>query len=834
MRLTTCNSGLLSTVILLLSISVEAEQIEEIIVTAKPIRDSQESAIRSKRLAVNVMDVVAADTIGRMPDQNLADSLGRVPGLAIERDQGQARFINFRGAPFRYTAIAFDGIDIPGAQNGRIPRFDSFPSVITSRIAVNKAITPDMPGEAVAGFVNIETFTPFQYEGFRLSAEAGHGNQELGDEDIQKYNARLSYSNETMGVLGFFSHNRRGRITDNREMELEATPDGILANNLDFRSYRGLREDNAWGFRTEYRKKDLRIFFSTLYSEFIDEEERNQFDLDIADGAAISGVPVSPTRGYAPIVLVQRLLEDGIYENSTFTNTAGIDFSSNEWDVELRLNYTETEDLTDLPIPFSAGGAIAGSYDISNVKKPIFIPFEVGTQNPTDINELAFPVNFGLIFAGELDNDVWKFKADASRGLTLFGRESRIKLGLQYEQKEAEGGSVLAFGGFPGSVDIQNFVTDKLWDQDFNNSIGGRTVDNASLIDAWAAEAGGLDVTLDPDSRIGLDEDIIAFYAMVTTEFDWGDFTWGARLEQTDYKSSGTQLTDIGEVPVSVDDDYNSFLPSAHLNYNLSDDLKLRVSMTTGVSRPTYSELRASSTVDVIDFEIDGGNPYLKEEEAWGGDVSLEWYFAPASIFSAGAFHRQIDNVIYADTITIPDGSVLAPGLIPSETPTTYNSFFNGEDGELTGFEVSLITQFQGALEGLGFSGNITWLDSEFTAPTLGNEFSLPGTSDLIYNASVYFERWGLSLRLNYQFRDEWLSTTENDSLTEYWDEEERLDFSARYELPINSFAGTVTLFANANNLTDFVDVRYVNTPRTPNQVEGFGRRWLLGVRVDY
>ena len=70
--------------------------------------------------------------------------------------------------------------------------------------------------------------------------------------------------------------------------------------------------------------------------------------------------------------------------------------------------------------------------------------------------------------------------------------------------------------------------------------------------------------------------------------------------------------------------------------------------------------------------------------------------------------------------------------------------------------------------------------------------------------------------------------------MTEYWDEEERLDFSARYELPINSFAGTVTLFANANNLTDFVDVRYVNTPRTPNQVEGFGRRWLLGVRVDY
>lgn len=80
----------------------EARQ-ETIVVTATPIRDSQAAAIAAKRNADNVVDVLAADTIGRFPDQNLADSLGRVPGLAIERDQGQARFINFRGAPFRYT-----------------------------------------------------------------------------------------------------------------------------------------------------------------------------------------------------------------------------------------------------------------------------------------------------------------------------------------------------------------------------------------------------------------------------------------------------------------------------------------------------------------------------------------------------------------------------------------------------------------------------------------------------------------------------------------------------------------------------------------------------------
>ena len=130
-------------------------EIEEITVMASPIRDSLASALTTKREARNVLDVIAADTIGRFPDQNLADSLGRLPGLAIERDQGQARFINMRGAPFRYSSIAFDGISVLGAENGRTPRFDAFPSVITQSVEANKAITPDLPGESIAGFINI-------------------------------------------------------------------------------------------------------------------------------------------------------------------------------------------------------------------------------------------------------------------------------------------------------------------------------------------------------------------------------------------------------------------------------------------------------------------------------------------------------------------------------------------------------------------------------------------------------------------------------------------------------------------------------------------------------
>jgi len=135
-----------------------AEELEEVVVVAKPIRASQISAIEAKRNANNVADIISADAIGRFPDQNLADALGRLAGLAIERDQGQARYVSFRGSPKRYTTTAFNGIDIPGVENGRIPRFDAYPAVITGQVVANKAITADMPGESISGGARERSF----------------------------------------------------------------------------------------------------------------------------------------------------------------------------------------------------------------------------------------------------------------------------------------------------------------------------------------------------------------------------------------------------------------------------------------------------------------------------------------------------------------------------------------------------------------------------------------------------------------------------------------------------------------------------------------------------
>ncbi len=816
-----------------------------IIVTATPIRDSLEAALRDKREALNVVDVIAADTIGRFPDQNLADSLGRIPGLAIERDQGQARFINFRGAPFRFTSIAFNGIDVPGAENGRVPRFDSFPSSITSGIRVNKAITADMPGEAVAGFIDIETASPFDRDGFFVSAEVGIGNQELGDVRNDRLNGRIGYSNDTFGVLVFGSRNLRGRITDNREYELTEGPNGqIFPDNLDFRSYRGEREDRAYGGEIGLRPSDtVSIYARTIFSEFIDREERNQFDFDIADGAGITGAPFTADTGYQPVVLVSRLLEDGVYNNSTWTSTIGADIETGDWVVSGSASYIETENETFLPIPLSAGGTAALSYDVTDILNPQVSLFETGTMNPISADDIDdYAANLGLIFANALDTENWKVKLDFAReGASLFGGETTIKFGAQVDLREAEGGDTLVFGGFPSSVDIPSFLTNNLWSSDFDNTIGARDFDNQGLIAAWEQAIGGFDVAFDDDSLISIDENIFAGYASVETLFDRGSLVFGVRVEATDFTTTGSQVgPDGGLTPLTVDNNYVHVLPNIHANIDFADDLKFRASFSTGVSRPTYSQLRASIGVDPTDTPptASGGNPNLDAEFAYGWDVSFEYYFAPGSIISIGGFYRVIDNVLYNAGATIPDGSVVAPGLIDPGTPLVYNTTFNGTDGSLVGAEFNIIgtaTFLPEPFDGLGATANLTLLGSEFTAPSLGNrQFDLPGTSDTVFNASIFYEKFGISARVNYQYRSDWLSTTENEDLNEFWGATERVDASIRYSVPEFANGLAVTLFADANNITDERDLRFINSRATPNQFEGFGARYMFGIRVDY
>ncbi|MBY6063698.1 TonB-dependent receptor [Pseudidiomarina sediminum] len=812
--------------------------IEEVVTKGTPIQDSQKAAIMTKRDANNSVDIISADTIGRFPDQNLADSLGRLPGLAIERDQGQARYINFRGAPFRYTVLAIDGVTIPGAENGRVPRFDAFPSVITQRIEANKAVNAAMPGDAVSGYINLHTFDPLSVEGFSISGDVGWGKQELGDGNIHKSLLRLSWANHNWGFNLFGSDSSRAQVTDNRELDIQLvdSESAIQVNALDFRSYKVERSDSSYGGKLAYQSDSgaTQVFLSHLYSEFADDEQRNQYVFELADGAAAANkTPPIGSVTQNNLAIVNRLLQSGTYVNSTQTTTLGLDTLVGAWDLSARYNVTDTDSEAFLPIPYSVGGVAMIDVDVSDLEDPRIALYDTAGNPLSSIAAIDnYAQTLGLIIDQQLKIEADSFKVDATRDITMASLRGSLALGAKYDDRTSQGyGMTQNITAFPSELNINDYVSNTPWQSDFNHGIGGYDFNNNSLRDDWAALGGFDNLTPAADQAIEINEQITALYVMTTTYFDnqRGNLVLGARYEKTDYDSMGPES--------SYADSFSHWLPSVHFNYDLTDALKLRLSATTSISRPTYNEWRGSASINMTDQQVSGGNPSLEAEEAWGLDASLEYYVGDASLMSVGLFNREIDNVIYADTSVI-DGGIYLPSAAGQQWQ--YTGFINGEDGHLRGLEANMMlnaTDFNAPqwLEGFGLNINATLLDSEFTNQA-GATFSLPGTSDSIYNASVFYEDFDWSVRLNYQYRDDWLSTTESDAMAEYWAAQERVDLSFSYNLPgsLVGFNNDVSIYANVNNLTDAVDVRYIGDERTPNQVERYGRRWLVGLRFTF
>ena len=130
---------------------------EDVTVTA-PILEGQARALNQQQNAPNIMNVVSADQIGAFPDPNAAEAVQRVPGVSIQRDQGEGRYVLVRGTEARLNSMMIDGERIPSPEGDiRSVALDVIPADLLESIEVTKALTPDMDGDAIGGAVNLVT-----------------------------------------------------------------------------------------------------------------------------------------------------------------------------------------------------------------------------------------------------------------------------------------------------------------------------------------------------------------------------------------------------------------------------------------------------------------------------------------------------------------------------------------------------------------------------------------------------------------------------------------------------------------------------------------------------
>tara|TARA_B100001113_G_scaffold170210_1_gene139256 strand:- start:545 stop:2044 length:1500 start_codon:yes stop_codon:yes gene_type:complete len=494
---------------------------------------------------------------------------------------------------------------------------------------------------------------------------------------------------------------------------------------------------------------------------------------------------------------------------------------------------------------FIGGGQLKNlSYDISDPQNPI-VNFD-GTYRDVDYSTKLLVDAIGGLYT-ETD----QFKIDISKE----NNRGLLKFGLQYDDRVATGGgatlaTVSNAKGYPQECDPKDYMLG-----DFatprDNSVGAFYTDNPALYEC-IKNSGRTRSDFPDDEKINIEEVLFAAYIMQTFDMEWGTIVAGLRVEDTEYETNGFRLAtvsaeDIGygniatgeKEALSVKRTYTNYLPSLHINYDMSDDVKLRLSYSTGISRPSYIESRAAASINDISQTITGGNPFLKEEESWGIDAAFEWYYDEASLFSVTIFHREIDNVISESNEKI-DGSLYSDQAEPGEL-WDLSAFGNGSDGELQGLEISLNARLDnyitGFFSGFGASINLALIDSEYTTPE-GKVFALPGQSDTNYNASIFYEDRSFSARLTYRYRSEWLDETETGAVFNlgggvYWAAQNRLDASVRYDL--EELTGQkASIFVDFNNITDESDMRYTAQRWNVNQVESFGRHFLAGVRYAF
>lgn len=867
-----------------------ADSVSSVVVTARrPLAESQAAAMQIQKNSDSLISVLSADAIGDLPDQNIAFAVGRLPGVGVERDQGQARYINLRGAPVYWTTLSFDGLSVVSPE-GRATRFDNIPSAIASLITVEKAIVPSMPGDTVAGNVDIRTRRAFDYKGQKITGKLGVGRVKLGGGD--ELDSNLVYSNifgDKLGIVAQASYYSREMATDNWETDPYLTntvdPSKHFAREHENKHYRLTRRNMSASIRADYKfDENNSIFVSTINTYYNDDELRDNFLFRLDQGTDAAGNSYTSTayiNGNNPVsgtvygARINARIDYRDTKEAMTTNTVGGEHRWDKLSASWRLNYTYTQDGRDTPVTMAFQSPSTFSlrptveYDFRNGDVNTVRLFQTGGTSTartkgaqvTNIEDFQFPLQSAGMLKGGDFTGAYTAKADFDYESELFGRETKFEFGglwTSRTKKSRESSFTRSYSG-SGVPTWAQYATniDYLGSQNLNYTFRYTNKDGTTNFVEELVKTGQAtkDDTRGNYWRVG--ETITAGYAMATTRFDWGNIVYGVRVEHIEnegqafvnFPASGTTPAGLRLVKVSSDD--TLYYPSAHLNWNLREDLKLRVGLTTSASRADFDDLRPNFTFSDSNQTISGGNPDAKPERQVGLDTYLEWYVDRETFVSAGVFYKDLKDVLVQTSKTFGDTSLNSGGV--DRSGYAFSSIGNAGEGHIKGLEVF----FTGTAESFVQSRNLpawlggfgtrlsgTWTSSEVTLPSVSGvparTISVLGTSDAVYNVQAIYEKYGLTMRLAYQYRTPWGQSVGSYRVINggvfasgngdiFWDSDEELDFSARYQVNKN-----IEVFFDASNLTNAGARRYADQSRYTIEYEKFGPRYVAGVRFNF
>ncbi len=826
------------------------KKVETIEVTG--IRSQLTKAVAAKRGDSQFVDAISADDMGKLPDANVAESLQRVSGVQLERGIGEGSTVSIRGLTQNIVLVNGRQVTTAGGRGDKGPDtlgsstyslLSLIPSSLVSGLEVSKLSNASQIEGALGGVVNIKTRKPLDQSGQKIVGSISGAYGELSDDTGVELSGLYSntFNDDTLGIQLAISTSDREFQEDGLNtfsgygFDTVGTTENVLVNrDMRFWQINDKRDKTGVNGMIQWQPtSELDLYVDSFYSKV--ESDRSRFWTGFWNCCGYENATISENNVLTAATVNRPVQTNTEYVDaeSKFISTAiGGTWYGDVWTISGELSSTESDSIMAQDfIRYQTAEKVDVSYDLTAGDVP---SLSFGDADLTAIEDLNVAIIFDFTTVQETSDQAARLDFSRDFNHDFF---SSVDLGTRYNSTETTQKAThrdvrpnLPLSGLPNistlhtnndffsgdapAINNSYLVADKSWD-------GCKTL-NEFYDDAQKAEcAEGYEAP----RGYTVSEDILALYAQVNFDSDWGDVpisgNFGVRYVNRDLTSQGILVSpDNSESDYVVKVNDTEFLPSAVIKFDVTDDLVLRLGGAKTLTFPNTGNLNSGVQVKG-DFTGSGGNPELNPFVINQLDFSAEWYFDESAILSAGVFFKDVESFIISE-ITARD----LPGF---DQEVFVEEPINGEGGKIKGLEL-LYQQPLDFIEGTGVMATYSFIDSETPfEDSSGNGLPMPGLSENNINFVAYYETDGVGFRLAYNWRDKYLQGLASTGTGVYFKDYADLSATANWEINEN-----ISINFEAANLLDTRQEQFNAFEEAIQRNVEFGRSYKVTLSANF
>jgi TonB-dependent receptor len=834
------------------------DAIETVVVQGQ--RASNVDARDAQEQAPNLIYVTPYTEIRKLPDVTVAEAVRRTPGISLETDEGEGRYVNIRGFDADLNSTTFGGLRLPPTNNAspfggyRAVTLDSIPIGLVGAITVTKSNLPSQDAEDLGGTIEITPKTAPPGSAPFIQGNIGTGYEPLAGSAIYDVAVTAGGHFGSKGASGLFGEGPfsiilTGSYYDDKRGINDAEPgyfnnvgpgdpQYFAINNLQQRDYSLHRKRHSLGIDLGYQPDDNNSYYIRAFDAGYTERYIRPFLNLNPDGNTVTlpnGSLQDTLNGPTAIqkafrdereTSTDRILVIGgknIFDNAVLDYRAGYVIGNyiKPYDYNSAFNFNPTS--PNATITYSpTGRGHTPSYTIAGADylNPANYVLDPGFNNSTADN---FDKEYSL--AANLELKVNWLGADSES--IKFGGSAR----LRHKGQTAQPYSYASLPALP--LTAASFGgNETYYGGQYQNGVDIKPGYLQSMFGSGTVAAG--DATAALQQYLDARENVFAGYVQYQLNVGKLGVIGGVRIEQTvDHTHAFATGVDgagnaLPPTPVNAEKKYTDFFPSVQARYEIEPDLVARATYSSTLARPGFNQSTPALTFDLGSLQVTQGNPNLKAAKANSFDLSLEKYLEGAGIISIGLFDKEISNYIVPNVLT----GQPAPSFLALHDPVMLVSFSNAGPSYARGAEFNWqqhFTDLPGVLGGLGAGFNLTYVDSKYEIRP--DEYSpLPSTSKLTWNATIFYEQGPWNLRLAaYSVSSDLFGIGSQRSTDIFNATRTSMDFGSSYAIDEN-----LAFYFNAKNLLNTPHAFYQGTPDHPIQREFYSETYQVGIRFDY